>query len=111
MRRFRITYRPDAVADLEELFRYLVRRGAAAPVARRFVGRVRDRCRRICEAPLGGSPRDDLAPGIRIAPFERRAVIAYLVTGDRVEIVNIFYGGRDYEAIYRAAAEPEVNSE
>jgi toxin ParE1/3/4 len=51
--------------------------------------------------PLGGRPRDDLAAGLRTVPFERTAVIAYVVSGDLVEVINIFYGGRDYEAIYR----------
>ncbi len=32
-------------------------------------------------------------------PFERRAVILYRVNGDTVEVLNIFYRGRDYEAI------------
>ena len=40
----------------------------------------------------------DLGPGIRIAPFEHSAVVAYRVEDDAVEIVNVFYGGRDYEA-------------
>ena len=34
-------------------------------------------------------------------PFEKTAVIAYLVS-DRVEIVNVFYGRRDYETLYLA---------
>lgn len=44
--------------------------------------------------------RDDLAPGLRIVPFEHSAVIAYHVA-DAVEIVNTFYGGRNYEALFR----------
>nr|WP_260682893.1 type II toxin-antitoxin system RelE/ParE family toxin [Rhizobium laguerreae] len=59
------------------------------------------RCRKIGDAPNGGRPRDDLAPGLRTVPFEHSAVIAYHVT-DAVEIVNVFYGGRDYEALLRA---------
>ena len=35
-----------------------------------------------------------------MVPFERSAVIVYRV-GKTVEIVNVFYGGRDYEAAYR----------
>jgi toxin ParE1/3/4 len=40
-----------------------------------------------------------------MVPFERTAVITYIVTDTRVEITNIFYGGRDYEALYRRHAE------
>jgi plasmid stabilization system protein ParE len=31
----------------------------------------------------------------------RVAVIAYLAREHRVEITNIFYGGQDYEALFR----------
>ena len=34
-------------------------------------------------------------------PFERSAVIVYRVEPDHVLITNVFYGGRDYEALYR----------
>jgi toxin ParE1/3/4 len=62
--------------------------------------RIVARCLKIGDAPRSGRPRDDLALGLRTIPFERRAVVAYVVT-DKVEIANIFYGGRDYEALYR----------
>ena len=39
--------------------------------------------------------------------FERRAVVAYRVLEQIVEITNIFYGGRDYEAILRGLNEPK----
>lgn len=63
------------------------------------------RCRKIGDAPNGGRPRDDLEPGLRTVPFERTAIVAYRVT-DNVEITNVFYGGRDYEALYHAG-EPD----
>lgn len=63
--------------------------------------RIIERCRRIGIAPFGGRPRDDLAAGLRTVPCERRAVIAYRVIDDIVEVTNVFYGGRDYEALYR----------
>jgi len=58
---------------------------------------------------VGGTARDDLRPGLRIVPFEHSTVIAYLVEDGQVCITNVFYGGRDYEALYRGveAAEPD----
>ncbi|MGO6899277.1 type II toxin-antitoxin system RelE/ParE family toxin, partial [Rhizobium ruizarguesonis] len=47
-----------------------------------------------------------LAPGLRTVPFEHSAVIAYRVT-KAVEIVNVFYGGRDYESLFRAGDDEE----
>jgi toxin ParE1/3/4 len=101
MPRFELRYRPAALADLEDIFRGVLRVSASPVVARRYVERIRARCRRILPVPLAGRPRDDLAPGLRTVPFERRAVIVYRVSGAVVEITNIFHGGRDYAALYR----------
>lgn len=56
-------------------------------------------CQRIGDVTLVGRPRDDLFPGLRTVPFEKRAVIAYLVEAEAVVITNVFYGGRDHEAL------------
>jgi toxin ParE1/3/4 len=45
--------------------------------------------------------RDDISLGLRTVPFEHSAVIAYAIESDAVLIVNIFYGGRDYETLMR----------
>ena len=66
-----------------------------------FVRRIVERCERIGDAPHGGRPRDDLEPGLRTVPFERSAVIAYKAEPGRVLVTNVFYGGRDFEALYR----------
>ena len=71
------------------------------------LSRGRDRCDRIGNVPHGGRPRDDLEPGLRTVPFEHSAVIAYKVEDDLVRIVNIFYGGRDFESFYLGMAEED----
>ena len=100
MRRLRVRFRPQALADLENLYRYLLRAGATRLTAQGFVRRIRNRCLRIGNVPLGGRARDDLEPGLRTVPFEHSAVIAYKVEEGVVRIANIFYGGRDYEALF-----------
>lgn len=55
MRSLKVDYRPEALADLQSIFWFIV---------------------------------------------ERSAVIAYRVH-QVVEVTNVFYGGRDYEALYR----------
>ena len=101
MRRLEVSFRPHAVSDLEDIFRAVIWVSQNRITAERFVARILARCRRIGDAPYGGRPREDLQPGLRTVPFEKTAVIAYLVF-DHVEIVNVFYGGRDYEALYLA---------
>ena len=103
---FELRYRPAALSDLEDIFRSVLRVSASAITARRYITRIRERCRRITLLPLAGRAREDLAPGLRTVPFERRVVIVYRVVGQTVEITNVFHGGRDYAALYRHR-EPE----
>lgn len=101
MARHELRFRPAALADLEDIFRYVLRVSASPVVARRYVERLRARCGHIATLPLAGRPRDDLAPGLRSVAFERRVVIVYRVHNEAVEITNIFHGARDYAALYR----------
>jgi toxin ParE1/3/4 len=101
MRRLEVRFRPDALRDLEDIYHHIYRLSLNPVIANGFVSRIRDRCHRIGDAPHGGVARDDLAPRLRLAAFERTAVIAYVVDDPFVRVTNIFYGGRDYEALYR----------
>lgn len=103
MQRLEVRYRPEAVADMEDIFRFVLRLSQSHVTAEKFVGRILARCTRIGNVPHGGRPRDDLAPGLRTVPFEKTAVIAYIVEYDCVRVTNVFYGGQDYEALYRDA--------
>lgn len=105
VRRLKVAYRPEAIADLADIYRFVAERSQSRNVALAFVQRIRARCRKIGDAPNGGQSRNDLSQGLRTVPFERSAVIAYLVESDRVRITNVFYGGRDYEAVYRDGGE------
>lgn len=55
-------------------------------------------CFQLVDFSERGTPRGDLLPGLRTVGFERKSVIAYFVQDDDVVIVNIFHGGRDWEA-------------
>jgi toxin ParE1/3/4 len=89
-----VVYRRLAEDDLREI--YLQRaeiedlQSAAALVAA-----IQDRCEGLATFSERGTPRSDIAPGLRSIPFRRKAVIAYLVRPSTVEIVGIMYGGRD----------------
>jgi len=100
MRRLPVVLREEAITDLSDIYSYIAEQSGYPEQAWRFVQRIRARCERIGNAPRGGRPRDDLAPGLRVVPFERSAVIAYVVDDELVRVTNIFYGGRDYEALF-----------
>lgn len=108
-----VVYRPEAIDDLEHIYRFLRDLSLDPATARAYVVRIRERCRRIGKVPQGGTARDDLEPGIRTVPFERRAVIAYRLSDRCVEITNIFYGGRDFDALYRGRhhGEDDISTE
>jgi toxin ParE1/3/4 len=100
MHRLKVTYREEALLDLQDIYRIVFEMSRSHLVARRFIKRIEARCDRIGFVPRGGRPRDDLQVGLRTIPFEHSAIIAYKVEDNSVDISNIFYGGRDYEALY-----------
>jgi toxin ParE1/3/4 len=89
--------------DLVEIWEYVSENSVSDKVADRFVERIKASCDKIGNAPHGGRACDEILPGLRMVPFEHSAVILYVVESERVCIRNIFYGGRDYEALMRKA--------
>ncbi|GLS34561.1 hypothetical protein GCM10010869_01490 [Mesorhizobium tianshanense] len=101
VQRLAVVLSEKAITDLEAIAAYILASSGSESIANGFVDRIKDRCQNIGNAPRGGRPRDDIVPGLRAVPFEHSAVIAYVVDDDFVHIVNIFYGGRDYETLMR----------
>ena len=95
-----VEYRPEALGDIEAIFLHMLEASGNFATASNFADRIFERCEGIGNVPRGGVARPDLGEGIRAVPFERSAVILYRVRGKAVEIVNIFYRGRDYKAIF-----------
>ena len=95
----RIEFSPEALGDLIDLYDYItLRDGAERAIG--YIDRIEDCCRNLSMFPDRGMRRDDLRPGLRTLGFERRAVIASLVTADAVTILRILYGGRDLDTIF-----------
>ena len=63
--------------------------------------RLRAACEKLADFPNRGSPHDELAPGLRSVPFERRATIYYRVTAETVDIMHIAWAGRDAAGIFK----------
>ena len=99
--RLPVRLRDSALDDLREIADYIYGASGSAKTAKQYANRLRQRCLNIGNAPRSGRPRDDLVQGLRTIAFERTALICYIVTEDRIWITNIFYGGRDFEAMLR----------
>ncbi|MDX8521273.1 type II toxin-antitoxin system RelE/ParE family toxin [Mesorhizobium dulcispinae] len=106
IQRLAVVLSEAAISDLDAIAAYIFESSGSQSVATSFVDRIKGRCHSIGNAPRGGRPRDDIMLGLRTVPFEQSAVIAYIVEADAVRIVNVFYGGRDYEALMRGSSEP-----
>lgn len=90
-------YTRAAERDLEQIFIYI----AAGNLnrARTYVNEIRDSCQSLCSTPMLGMARPDLRPGLRVLPLWRRIVIAYELPPGRVDVLRVFSGGQDYQAI------------
>lgn len=92
-----VTFRPEADADLGAIYDYISRDSPGNAAG--FSARLRAFCEGFAQFGERGTLREDLGPGLRIVGFERRAVIAFRVLTDRVQIVRIFYRGQDFERL------------
>ncbi|MRI56583.1 type II toxin-antitoxin system RelE/ParE family toxin [Methylobacterium sp. DB1607] len=96
MKRRALIVAPEARDDLTSLYDWIA--NAASPdVALRYVERIERHLSGFDFVAERGTKRDDVRPGLRISGFERRVTIAFTVGPERVTILRILYGGRDWE--------------
>ncbi|MDQ0392507.1 type II toxin-antitoxin system RelE/ParE family toxin [Labrys monachus] len=60
-------YTLQAQADLEDIFDFIATDNPLR--ARTYIDEIRQACRNLCDAPMIGTERPDLRPGLRILPF------------------------------------------
>ena len=96
-----VIFIPLAERHIDELHGYITTHSNEAR-ADGYVGRIVDFCNGFTTFPLRGNQRDDVLPGLRVAGFERRVTIAFLVRADTILIEGIFYGGQDVWAAFRS---------
>ena len=92
---------PDAIKDLEGIYGYIADKSGFPERAWGYVEKLHQKCRELGTVPFRGQQRDDLMNNLRIVPIDKKAVAAFVVDEEKrsVLVLNIFYGGRDYEAL------------
>ncbi len=95
---YTVVFTPEAEAQLLELYGYIAVE-ATPETAARFTDGIITYCESLSSFPLRGTRRDDVRPGLRITSYRKRVVIAFALDADQVQIIGIFYGGQNYEAI------------
>jgi toxin ParE1/3/4 len=92
----KVFFSPQAEADIVQIYEWITE--AASPsVAMAYIKRIESKCQSLNLASNRGQARDDIRTALRTIGFERRMTIAITVAEDRVTIVRIFAGGRDWE--------------
>ena len=95
-----VVFTPRAEAHIDALHLYIAEQSGFESRADRYIQRIIDYCLSFSTFPLRGTQRDDILPGLRVIGFERRVMIAFMVTSDLVIIEGVFYGGQDYEGAF-----------
>ena len=103
MKTYEVSLTPDAIDDLQGIYDYIAIEKKMPDVAWAYIQRLEQSCRKLEHAPIRGQKRNDLRENLRIAPIDKNAVIAFEVDEkvQTVTILNIFYGGQDYETIIK----------
>jgi plasmid stabilization system protein ParE len=101
---YRVYFMPDAIKDLEEIYLYILEQSGFPDRAWNYMERLKSKCQELETFPIRGQLRNDLMDGLRIYPLDNKAVAAFLVseTDLTVQVLNVFYGGRDYEALFES---------
>jgi toxin ParE1/3/4 len=101
MKKYDVYLMPDAIKDLEDIYDYISDKSGFPERAWGYIEKLRQQCNELKTAPFRGRQRNDLMKNLRIASLDKKAVAAFVVDEKKqaVMILNIFYGGRDYEAL------------
>ncbi|MER0204552.1 MULTISPECIES: type II toxin-antitoxin system RelE/ParE family toxin [Nitrosomonas] len=112
MKSYEVYLTPDAIKDLTDIYEYIAAKSGLPEVAWTYIEKLRQKCHELRKAPLIGQQRNDLRKNLRIVAINKNAIAAFEVIEDKriVTILNIFYGGRDYEAIMGSET-PHKNDE
>lgn len=101
MKHYKVFLTPDAVKDLADIYSYIASASGIPEVAWAYIEKLRRKCDNLETAPMRGNTRDDLRQNLRILAIDKNAVAAFEIDENRqvVTILNLFYGGRDYETL------------
>ncbi|MEH0020839.1 MAG: type II toxin-antitoxin system RelE/ParE family toxin [Desulfobacter sp.] len=107
MKKYDVYLMPSAIEDLERLYDYIAEQSGFPERAWSYIEKLKIACQKLETSPLRGQKRDDLMTGLRIYPLDKNAIAAFLIdeTQNAVRILDIFYGGQDYDAIMHTGSQ------
>jgi toxin ParE1/3/4 len=90
-----VTFRPDALLDLEDIHRYTVGQFGAEQ-ARTYLDGLREAFGRLADLPKLGQPVEGVE-SVRVWVHQRRHAVIYREHGDRIEVARVIHGANDPE--------------
>jgi len=93
----RITRRPLALQDLDEIWDYIAVDNPDA--ADRFVEAIAEKCHLLAKFPKIGTLCESLHLGLRYLPVGKY-LLFYLPIEDGVEVVRVLHGARDVDSLF-----------
>ena len=98
MKKRKVEISEEARRDLFAIYDWIAQAGAP-DTAIAYVERIETFCKSLDIASERGTARDDVREGLRVIGFERSASIAFMVEEDRVVILRVFSGGRNWSDV------------
>ncbi len=90
-------FSPQSLVDLKGILIFI---GKDKPqAARRFVQRLKDKCRFLATTPFAGTSRDDLSPGLR-AFSVGNFVIYFHPTETGIRVERVLHGSQDVDVVF-----------
>ena len=101
MKTYKVYLMPDAIKDLEHIYEYICTQSGFPERAWAYIEKLKLKCQKLETSPVRGRQRNDLMKDLRIYPLNKKTVVAFVIDEyqQTVMILNIFHGGRDFEAI------------
>ena len=90
---YKNVWRQTAQDDLDNFYDWIADQ-AGGETAYDYTSQIKAQVHKLADLPGWGAPREELGLGVRTIAYRRRTVVAYLVTGESVEILSVFHGGR-----------------
>jgi toxin ParE1/3/4 len=93
----RVTRRPQAVADIFEIWDYIAEDSVSA--ADRWVDKLDETLGVWATQPMMGRARDELAPGVRSFAFGKY-IVFFSSLPDGIDLVRVLHGARDIDEVF-----------
>jgi len=96
---YRIRFHPLVARDLDAIARWILDY-SGPDIAARKLAEIEAAIATLKDTPHKGSLRPEIAPGLRAIPAGRKAVIAFVVDDDAIEVLiyAVTFGGGDWFA-------------